>query len=128
MKEFQEKKRFRKIIFSKGMLFVLFLLILLLSFSLAKMYIKSRQAVVKNEEAKKDLAETEKRMTDLERDINRLQSESGIEEEIRKNLNMSKPGEEVLVIVDKKEENDKIEEESKKRFFEKIWEWVINIF
>jgi len=125
MKEFQEKRKIRRFLYSKKMIILLLLIFLFLSYYTTKLYFKSRNALAKRDEIKKELADLEQRKTGLEKDVNRFQSESGLEEEIRKNLNVQKPGEKVLVIVDKTAENGKIESGNELNdFFSKIWGWV----
>ena len=125
MREFQEKRKIRSFFYSKKMVILLLLVTALLSFSTIKVYLKSRNALSKNEEAKKELADLEKRKAELEKDVSRLNTASGLEEEIRKNFNVQKPGEKVLVIVDKNAENVKIETGNNlSDFFSKIWGWV----
>jgi cell division protein FtsB len=129
MREFQEKRKIRKFLYSKKMVILLLLITALLFFSTIKVYLKSKNALSKNEEAKKELTELEKGKAGLEKDVNRFQSESGMEEEIRKNLNVQKPGEKILVIVDKNAENGKIEAGNELNdFFSKIWGWVKSKF
>jgi cell division protein FtsB len=128
MQEFQEKRKLRKIIFSRKVLVLLAFVSAFLIFSTVKVYIKSRNAVSKNEEIKKEVADLEQRKSDLQKEISRLQSESGAEEEVRKKFNVQKPGEEVLVIVEKNNENDKINQGESSGFFTKIWQWIKNIW
>ena len=128
MQEFQEKRKLRKIIFSRKVLVLLAFVLTFLIFSTAKVYIKSRNAVSKNEEIKKEVADLEQRKSDLQKEISRLQSESGAEEEVRKKFNVQKPGENALVIVEKNNENDKINQGIPSGFFTKIWHFIKNIF
>ena len=125
MREFQEKRKIRRFLYSKKMVILLLLVTALLCFSTIKVYLKSKNAISKSEETKKELTDLEKRKAGLEKDVNRFNTESGLEEEIRKNLNVQKPGEKVLVIVDKSAENGKIESgNALGDFFSKIWGWV----
>jgi len=129
MREFQEKRKIRGFLYSKKMVILLLLVTALFFFSTIKVYLKSKNALSKRDETRKELAELEKRKAELEKDVNRFQSESGLEEEIRKNLNVQKPGEKVLVIVDKNAENGKIESGNELNdFFSKIWGWVKSKF
>ncbi len=129
MREFQEKRKIRGFLYSKKIVILLLLITAFLFFSTIKVYLKSRNAASKNEETRKELAELEKRRAELETDVNRLNTESGLEEEIRKNLNVQKPDEKVLVIVEKNAENGKIEAGNELNdFFSKIWGWVKSRF
>ncbi len=126
MQEFQEKRKLRKIIFSKKVLVLLAFISAFLIFSTVKVYIKSRNAVSKNEETKKEVADLEQKKSELEKEIARLQSASGAEEEVRKKFNVQKPGENAIVIVEKNNENDKINQGESSGFFSKIWSWIKN--
>ena len=129
MREFQEKRKIRGILYSKKMVILLLLITAFLFFSTIKVYLKSKNALSKNEEAKKELDDLEKRKAELEKEVNQLQSESGLEEEVRKKFNVQKPGEKVLVIVDKNTENGKIDSGNELNdFFSKIWGWVKSKF
>ena len=129
MKEFQEKRKRKKIIFSVHAIILLSAAIVFLFGSTVKVYKKSREAVFLNNEIKKELAELEIRKSELEAAVARLQTESGIEEEARKKFNVRKPGEKVLVIVDKETETGKLDSNEKLRgFFSRIWQSVKSVF
>lgn len=128
MREYQEKKKIRKIIYSKWGFIFLFVVLTALVFSTSKIYVKSRNAALKNEEISAALIELENRGLELESEIKRLQSESGIEGEIRKRFNMGKPEEKVILIVDKNDENNKINQEETGNFLLKAWRAIKKIF
>lgn len=129
MREYQEKRKLRKIFGSKIALVFLFCLSLFLIYSAFNVYKKSRHAVSKNNAIEKELADLERRKIELESEITRLKSDFGAEEEIRKKFNVVRPGEEVLVIMDKNNENDKIDEgKNTGGFFSGIWQKIKDIF
>lgn len=128
MKEFQEKRKFRKIIFSRFSLIVLLIILVILSISTVKVYIKSQKAVLKNKETIEKIEELESKKMELEEKIAKLNTESGLEEELREKFGVKKPGEEVLAIIDKTPESDKMNSrEEKQGFFSKIWGWIKNL-
>lgn len=92
MREFQEKRKLRGFFYSKKMAVLLVLILVFLSYSTIKLYFKNRNAILKRNETGNELADLEQRKTELEKDVNRLQSESGLEEEIRNKFNVQKPG------------------------------------
>lgn len=129
MKEFQEKRKFRKIIFSRFSLIVLLIILVILSISAIKVHTKSQKAVLKNQEIIQKIEELESKKRELEEKIAKLQTGSGLEEEVREKFGVKKPGEEVLTIIDKTPENDKINSEEENRgFFDKIWGWIKDVF
>ena len=129
MREFQEKRKFKKIVYSVWLQAILGIIFLTLVFSAVKVYKKSRISVQKFQEIKEEMAGLEKRNAELAAEAARLESESGREGEIRKRFDVAKPGEKILVIVDKNSEDVKINGANVKTgFFPGIWRWVKNWF
>ena len=129
MREFQEKRKFKKIVYSVWLQAILGIIFLALVFSAVKVYKKSRISVQKFQEIKEERAGLEKRNAELAAEAARLESESGQEREIRKRFDVAKPGEKIIVIVDKTSEDVKISGANVKTgFFPGIWRWVKNWF
>src|SRR3989344_1624913 len=129
MREFQEKRKFKKIVYSVWLQAILGIIFLALIFLTVKVYKKSRISADKSEEIKEEMAKLEKRNAELAAEAARLESESGREEEIRKRFDVAKPGEKILVIVDKIGEDVKINgAENKGGFFSLFWPLVKNWF
>ena len=129
MREFQEKRKFNKLIHSGWLQIFLGIVLLALIFSTVKVYKKSRLSADKSKEIKEELASLEKRNAELAAEAARLESESGQEREIRKRFDVAKPGEKIIVIVDKNSEDVKINgAENKGGFFSRFWRWVKNWF
>ena len=129
MKEFQEKRKFKKIIYSGWLQIFLGVILLAVVFSTVKVYKKSQISAVKSGEIREEMAELEKRNAELEAEIMRLRSESGQEGEIRRRFDVAKPGEKILVIVDKNSEDVKINgKENKIGFFSRVWQWIERLF
>ena len=129
MREFQEKRKFKKIVYSVWLQIFLGIVLLALIFSTVKVYKKSRLSADKSKEIKEELASLEKRNAELAAEAARLESESGREGEIRKRFDVAKPGEKIIVIVDKNSEDVKINgAENKGGFFSRIWQWTKNWF
>lgn len=129
MEEYKEKRKIRKIIYSNWSFVFLFVILTILVFFTAKVYVKSRNADLRNREIKESLAASEGRQSELDSEIKRLQSESGAEEEIRKKFNVGKPGEKILMIVDKEAKDDTMKQKKKPdNFFFKILSAIKNIF
>ena len=129
MREFQEKRKFKKIVYSARLQVILGIVFFALVFSAVKLYKKSRIGVQKFQEIKEEMAGLEKRNAELAVEAARLESESGQEGEIRKRFDVAKPGEKIIVIVDKIGEDVKINgADVKIGFFSKIWRWIKNLF
>ena len=127
MREFQEKNRIRRILYSKFFIIVLILLVGFMSMSVIKIYKKYRESKMLAEKTEQELKELETKKAELESSTAKLQTESGTEKEIRSTFNVKKPGEETIVIVEKNEENGKMGLEEK-GFFSRIWQAIKSIF
>mgnify|MGYP001603158930 CR=1 FL=1 len=127
MREFQEKNRIRRILYSKFFIIVLILLVGFMSMSFIKIYKKYRESKMLAEKTEQELKELETKKAELESSTAKLQTESGTEKEIRSTFNVKKPGEETIVIVEKNEENGKMGLEEK-GFFSRIWQAIKSIF
>ena len=129
MREFQEKRKFKKIVYSVWLQAILGIIFLALVFSAVKVYKKSRISVQKFQEIKEERAGLEKRNAELAAEAARLESESGREGEIRTRFDVAKPGEKIIVIVDKNSEDVKINgAENKAGFFFRFWQWIKSWF
>ena len=124
MKEFQEKKKFRKLLYSKG---VLLLLIVILFFAVRSsfgVYEKSKESGINLEISKKQLADLNARQQALAVKILDLKTEEGVEKDIREQFRVAKPGEKMIVIVDSNSSSSP-ESESKNQ---SLWSKFLGIF
>ncbi|MBU6431341.1 MAG: septum formation initiator family protein [Patescibacteria group bacterium] len=122
MLEFQEKKRLRNILYSKVTLFAIFILLIFVARATISVYYKQKASGENLAKVKEEAAGLEKRKKTLVSEIDRLSTDKGAEEEIRKKFLVGKAGEQVIVIVD----DDKINKDEtvgnigKKSFFSKF--------
>lgn len=107
MRRYQDKRPalyrgWRRIVYSWPALAVLLLLVLLLG--RATWRVSARWGQVRNDalQARARYQETEERFKELGEEVKRLGTERGLEEELRRNFPVAKPGEEVVIIVDSK--------------------------
>jgi len=129
MREFQEKKRMQRKMFSPFALAALLVLFLFLTFSTTKIYLKRRTAAEKNRITEQQLVQIKEKNAEMKKEIERLESDFGREAEIRKKFNVQKPGEKVIVIVDKAVEKDKMNPEKKEGgFFSELFRVIKKIF
>ena len=87
-----------------------------------KKYSESRKNIAGLAESNQRALE---RQEELKKQIGYLQSERGLEEEIRQKFNVAKEGEQVIVIVDPKIEEEvdmQIEEGVLERWWSKVWD------
>ena len=118
--DFHEKRKFKRLLYSKLSLIILALIVIKLSFSVFDMYKKERDTRLKRIEQKNILYEFKKREKDLSDEIKRLSSEKGIEEEIRSKFEVGKKGESVVLIIDNPEEENIKNNVAEKSFWQRL--------
>ena len=101
MREFQEKKKIKRRIYSKTTVIILIIVLLLFAQGTWRIYLKEKESRQNLERVESQLSTLTERKDTLTAQIERLNTEQGKEDEIRSKFQVSKPGEQVLVIVDK---------------------------
>lgn len=121
MKKFIPKHRWQNVVFSKASVFLLFLLLVFMANATWNRYQKYRESQKYKEELSFELSRLQEREKDLKDDIERLKTERGVEEELRKNFGISKDGERVIIITgDADKKSDKDEHKEKDTFWAKF--------
>ena len=122
MREFEHKRKIRKILSSPLVLLPLAIILFFLIRGTWNIYLKNRDSGIELRLAEERLARLEERQSVLAAGIDRLSTESGIEGEIRDRFQMAKEGEKAVVIVDapSKPVQLALPEES---FLQKIWDF-----
>jgi cell division protein FtsB len=125
MRELQQRQKLKKRIYSIPSLLLLFLLVLISIKGTWEVMNKKRSSeqYVKSLEAQSQ--ELTERQKNLEEDISYLNTEEGIDEEIKQRFNVSKAGEKVVVIVDPKPISTTTDKNSK-IWYLKIWNAIID--
>ncbi len=99
MIDFQQKRKFNKFLYSKVTLVILFILVIILAKATYSIYQKYKISSDSYAVVKKDYDSLKDRNNMLNSEINRLKTDTGIEEEIRSKFNVAKPGETVVVVI-----------------------------
>ncbi len=99
MLDIQQKRKFKSVIYNKVTIFVLFVLVLLVVHSTWGVYLKKRESIEMMNISQEKLAELESRDSELDLKINKLNTQSGIEEEIRSKFSVTKADESMVIIV-----------------------------
>ena len=122
MFDYQQKKKIRKVIYSKITLVILFFLIIILIKANYGIFKKERLSNENYNIVKDDFDSLKNRRTVLESEIERMKTKEGVEEEIRSKFDVSRPGEVVVNIINDgsitKENNTK-----EISFWQKIFSW-----
>jgi len=124
MLEFQEKRKIKRFFYSRVVLVCLFILILLLLKMVWSVY--EKQALTKDNLAKTaaSFEGLQAREKMLSSSIDKLKTDSGIEQEIREKYGLVKPGEEVIVIVDGEGSTSSEPVSSEISFWQKVKDWL----
>jgi len=111
MAGFGKKRKITEYFYSKTVIAVLLVIIVFLSISVYERFTVEREMVLRHDQAQKEMQELLQRKATLEERVEYLSGERGIEEEIRKHFDVAKEGEKVIIIVDDKESETKVEAE-----------------
>lgn len=101
MSDFKNKRKTRKLIYSKISLLIALAIVIFMSMSTYNIYKKYRESADNKKGAMGELSSLEQRNKELSSRIDRLKTDRGLEEEIRKKFNVAKEGEGVVIIVPK---------------------------
>ena len=126
MRELERRQKTRKIIYSTPTLVLLALIVAILARSAFGAIKKEQESSEKVKELDNRAVSLEDRQAELEKDINRINTEAGIEEEIRSKLNVSKDEESFVVLVDS-EENKTLSSSSTRPWYKKWWSMLKNL-
>lgn len=110
----------RKIILSRVGVLVLIVLIFVLIRAVWNVYTKERETRERLSEVRAEHAELSEREAFLETEIERLSTESGVEDEIRRQYGLAREGERVFVITDRM---DAEATSTKKGFWDFLFFW-----
>ncbi len=119
MADFQQKRKIKKAVYSKISLVILLVIIIPLAHATYGIYQKEQLSSVNFNSAKKEYDDLKAREDMLNSEIGRLQTDEGIEEDIRNKFSVAKPGEQVIVIFDK-EGTSSVENHQKESFWQKL--------
>jgi cell division protein FtsB len=124
MVDFQQKKKIRKVIYSRITIFVLFVVIIFLFKAVYYIAIKQRISSEDTALVEKDYKSLEMRQNMLKSGIDKLNTKEGIEGEIRGKYSVAKPGETVVVIINSTSSVSTSSDNSSKN----IWQKFIGLF
>lgn len=124
MREFQDKKKSRKRLYSIWTLLALLVILVLFGKGLVSAYEKEKSTKVELNRLAAQKADIESRYNNISKENDTLKTNEGVESVIRQKFDVAKKGEGVIVIVDKTIEMP-IE---KKGFMRKIWDSVKGAF
>jgi cell division protein FtsB len=125
MLEFDQKKKLKKFLYSPLMRLVLAVLVIFVARGAWNVYGKQSHSRESYERVVAEYEKLKERHTALVRDIEKLDTEQGKEEEIRKKFRLVKEGENIAIIVDESNKAPKEATTTEKGFwtsFKKLWQ------
>ncbi|MHB1316667.1 MAG: FtsB family cell division protein [Minisyncoccota bacterium] len=102
MLDFQQKWKMKTFMYSRGVLFVVFIVALYSIYSTYIVYQKKVDSAQSVADAEVKSMELSSKNTTLIKDIDRLQTDEGLEEEIRNKYSVAKEQEKVVILVEEK--------------------------
>ncbi len=124
MFDFFERRKFRRLMYSKVALLCLLFVVVFLAKGVWDVYSKEREASRLVRERQAELKDIEARQTALVAELKKLSTARGIEEELRQKYEVAREGEKVIVLVDPPKEDSPHATESSKGF----WGWFKSLF
>jgi len=131
MDEFKKRSLLRRIIFSRFVFLALVVIAVALGFSVVKTYEINRAAETIKSKAENELLALEDKRKQFEASLGRLNSEFGVEEELRSKLQVKKPGEELVIIIEETNgggEASSTEINQETGFFKDFFDKILRIF
>jgi len=121
------KKKKNNFLYSLPVVIVLFFLIVVSGRATMSAFEKYSDSRGKRLEAERELSEIDARYDDLQKKVDYLETDKGVEDAIRTKFNVAKDGEKVFVIVDNSKSSSTKSVENK-GFFSNIWNWALDLF
>lgn len=114
MKEFQRKRKIKRFLYSWFSIFLLAVLVFFTAKGAWGVFKKERESRKELSLVSQEIADLESREVALRGDIERLRTPEGMDAEIRKQFQVAKPGERMVVVVEggKNEKNEVLQTKS----------------
>lgn len=123
MLDIQQKRKVRSFLYHRGFLAVLFVVVLFALHSTWSVYRKKELSLEMKNISLNQVEDLRKRNDDLDKKINKLTTDVGIEEEIRSKFSVAKEGESVVVVV-----QDEQKAASSTKSHASFWSKLISVF
>lgn len=124
MMEFQEKRKLKSFMYSRVTILLLIVVIVWLAGSVWSVYKKQDMTKDNLSKVAASLEALQVRERMLSSEIEKLKTESGVEQEIREKYNLVKEGEEVIVVVNKEADSDSQLGSTQIGFWQKVLDWL----
>jgi cell division protein FtsL len=123
MRNFQKKGRFSRMMQSKFFLMFLGVIILFFFFSMFSFMNKMEETIRNKKTTEDKITELEKSKSKLNSDIAKLKTEEGIEDNIRNKFGLAKEGENMILIIDDKNQTETSKDSESTSFWSILKGW-----
>jgi cell division protein FtsB len=106
MFDFHEKRKIRRVVFSKFFIAFLFIIAIVIGRSVYERYTVAKEMATRLQTRTEELDALKTRALLLESKVEHLKNERGIEEELRSRFDVVKDGEQVVVILDDEDKDE----------------------
>ncbi len=110
--------------YSRITIFIFFIIVIFLVREVYDIYKKERMSAKSVASVEENYNDLKNRQNMLKSEIERLNTDKGIEEEIRSKFSVAKPGETVVVVIDNSSSTSTDSESVEKGFWNKIFGWM----
>jgi len=124
MQELQNRQKLKKLLYSWPSLIILVLITLLLARGASGVMYKEHLSAKKIENLETEAKDLEERRVLVANNIERLKTEEGVVEEIRRKFNVIRGGENLAIVIDEKVEASSTKE-SKESWIKRFWSAII---
>ena len=109
--KFGKQNSYKTYLYSRPIIVVLFVIVVFISMSVHERFGVERDMSDRRAVSEVELERLQERKIQLEDRVEYLEGERGIEEEIRKNFDVAREGEQVIILTGQEEMTDTIQEE-----------------
>ncbi|MES2408964.1 MAG: septum formation initiator family protein [Patescibacteria group bacterium] len=121
MRKFESQKQIKSRIYSRTTLIILLFIIILLAKGVFTLYLRNQESVEALRDTNDKVRDLKARQQMLSGEITKLNNNDGVEEEIREKFDVTKPGENVVIIVP---DEVATTTEEKPSVFARFWHWL----
>jgi cell division protein FtsB len=120
MKDFTRKRKILKRLYSKVVLIFLLLVLMFSIHNTWKIWQKSKQSKKAFDVVRTEYQKLEEKEENIQNRIDILDTQTGLEEEIRSKFYVAREGEKMIIIVNEESDEDKVLEEKEEKIKDKI--------
>lgn len=123
MREFEQKKKIRRILYSRTVIFILFLIFVFMAQATFRVYKKAKISKNNLNQVADEYDRLGAREQKIRDSVDYLQTDKGVEAEIRSKFRATKEGEQVAIII-----NDEVKKEVPPAPRRSLWKKLVDFF